>query len=101
MCSSSPQSIAINALLSVLQAYPQFAQQGRNGQYSQQDAEECWTQLMSTLQDRLKVSSDNSELPAHEDRVRRPIAVDLSCDSLVGSDLLQQGYPCRPELHLQ
>ena len=38
-----------------MQAYPQFAQQGRNGQYSQQDAEECWSQLMSTLQDRLKV----------------------------------------------
>lgn len=47
----------------IMQAYPQFAQQGRGGQYSQQDAEECWSQLMSTLQDRLKV--DLSASPLH------------------------------------
>jgi hypothetical protein len=30
-------------------AFPQFAQQGSNGTYMQQDAEECWTQLVSSL----------------------------------------------------
>ena len=34
--------------------YPQFAQQ-RNGFYMQQDAEECWTQLLYSLRERLKV----------------------------------------------
>ncbi|CAK0784473.1 hypothetical protein CVIRNUC_007677 [Coccomyxa viridis] len=33
--------------------YPQFAQQ-RNGFYMQQDAEECWTQLLYSLRERLK-----------------------------------------------
>ncbi len=34
--------------------YPQFAQQ-RNGFYMQQDAEECWSQLLYSLRERLKV----------------------------------------------
>ena len=37
--------------------YPQFAQQGRTGAYSQQDAEECWSQLLYTLRERLRVRS--------------------------------------------
>ncbi|CAA6672822.1 unnamed protein product [Spirodela intermedia] len=41
--------------------YPQFAQQ-HNGVYMQQDAEECWTQLMYTLSQSLKAleSSDST-----------------------------------------
>uniref|UniRef100_A0A1D1Y2F2 Ubiquitin carboxyl-terminal hydrolase n=1 Tax=Anthurium amnicola TaxID=1678845 RepID=A0A1D1Y2F2_9ARAE len=41
--------------------YPQFAQQ-QNGIYMQQDAEECWTQLIYTLSQSLKASesSDNT-----------------------------------------
>ena len=35
--------------------YPQFAEVGRTGQYSQQDAEECWVQLMYSLRERIKV----------------------------------------------
>ncbi|PKU61328.1 Ubiquitin carboxyl-terminal hydrolase 7 [Dendrobium catenatum] len=47
--------------LSILRKkYPQFAQQ-HNGAYMQQDAEECWTQLMYTLSQSLK-SSDSSEI---------------------------------------
>ncbi|XP_008797866.1 ubiquitin carboxyl-terminal hydrolase 6 [Phoenix dactylifera] len=47
--------------LSVLRKkYPQFAQQ-HNGVYMQQDAEECWTQLMYTLSQSLR-SSESSEV---------------------------------------
>ncbi|XP_020575422.1 ubiquitin carboxyl-terminal hydrolase 6-like isoform X2 [Phalaenopsis equestris] len=49
--------------LSVLRKkYPQFAQQ-HNGAYMQQDAEECWTQLIYTLSQSLK-SSNSSEISA-------------------------------------
>ncbi|XP_039121958.1 ubiquitin carboxyl-terminal hydrolase 6 [Dioscorea cayenensis subsp. rotundata] len=47
--------------LSVLRKkFPQFAQQ-HNGVYMQQDAEECWTQLMYTLSQSLR-SSESSEI---------------------------------------
>ena len=41
-------------LMQLREKYPQFAQQ-RNGLYMQQDAEECWTQLIYSLRERLKV----------------------------------------------
>ena len=37
------------------EAYPQFAQQNNQGMYMQQDAEECWTQLLYSLRERLQV----------------------------------------------
>ena len=37
------------------ESYPQFAQQNNQGMYMQQDAEECWTQLLYSLRDHLKV----------------------------------------------
>lgn len=40
-------------------AFPQFAQMN-NGVYSQQDAHECWGQIISILQSKLKNSSDQS-----------------------------------------
>ncbi|KAI8362006.1 hypothetical protein B0O80DRAFT_476901 [Mortierella sp. GBAus27b] len=39
-------------------AFPQFSQQGRDGVWMQQDAEECWTQLISTLK---------AKLPPHQE----------------------------------
>ncbi|XP_020099025.1 ubiquitin carboxyl-terminal hydrolase 6 [Ananas comosus] len=42
--------------------FPQFAQQ-QNGTYMQQDAEECWTQLIYALSQSLR-SSESSEVPA-------------------------------------
>ena len=41
-------------VLALRRQYPQFGQQGRDGHYMQQDAEECWTNLMYTLRERLK-----------------------------------------------
>lgn len=47
-----PPAIVLNDLRL---AYPQFAQQSRNGHgYAQQDAEECWSQILYTLRQKLK-----------------------------------------------
>lgn len=42
-------------LLMLRERFPQFGETNRQGQYSQQDAEECWTQLVYTLKETLKV----------------------------------------------
>lgn len=44
-------------LLTLRERYPQFAQQTSEGFYMQQDAEECYTQIMYTLKEKLKVSN--------------------------------------------
>lgn len=36
-------------LMILRRAFPQFAQQGQGGTFMQQDAEECWSQLLTTL----------------------------------------------------
>ncbi|KAF9971277.1 Ubiquitin carboxyl-terminal hydrolase 14 [Actinomortierella ambigua] len=46
------------------QAFPQFSQRGRDGVWMQQDAEECWSQLVSTLR---------SKLPAHDEGLKNVI----------------------------
>ncbi|WOK91358.1 ubiquitin carboxyl-terminal hydrolase 6 [Canna indica] len=56
----SVKPVAPLHFLSILRKkYPEFARQ-QNGGYMQQDAEECWTQLVSTLSESLR-SSDSSE----------------------------------------
>lgn len=43
-------------------AFPQFAQTGENGAYRQQDANECWSELMKMLQQKLPpTKNSNSE----------------------------------------
>ena len=42
-------------LLMLREKFPQFAETNRQGQFSQQDAEECWTQLVYTLRETVKV----------------------------------------------
>ncbi len=44
-------------LLALRDQFPQFAQQGRDGMYSQQDAEECWTNVLYSLREKVKVRS--------------------------------------------
>jgi len=65
----SNQAIPPLVFLQVLRAaFPQFSQKGSNGAYMQQDAEECWTQIMLSLGQKLpkidapdeKVTSTNS-----------------------------------------
>lgn len=56
---SFPPSMFLNALRNV---YPQFAQQSRSGMgYAQQDAEECWSQIIYTLRQNLKFSGESSQ----------------------------------------
>ncbi|KAF8058875.1 UBP7 [Scenedesmus sp. PABB004] len=50
-------------LLTLRQRFPQFAQQTNEGLYMQQDAEECWTQVMYTLKEQLKVRGARTREP--------------------------------------
>ena len=43
-------------LYTLREKFPQFAQQGAGGAYMQQDAEECWTNLLYALREKLKVA---------------------------------------------
>lgn len=42
-------------LLTLRERFPQFAQTGQGGEYMQQDAEECFSQVMYTLKEKLRV----------------------------------------------
>ena len=54
-----PPFVFLNALRT---AFPQFAQKARNGQgYAQQDAEEAWSQIISQLQQKLKIKDPVAE----------------------------------------
>uniref|UniRef100_A0A2K5KT18 Ubiquitin carboxyl-terminal hydrolase n=1 Tax=Cercocebus atys TaxID=9531 RepID=A0A2K5KT18_CERAT len=41
-------------------AFPQFAEKGEQGQYLQQDANECWIQMMRVLQQKKEAIEDDS-----------------------------------------
>lgn len=43
-------------LLTLRSSFPQFAEVGEGGVYKQQDAEECWSQVIQALGDKLRVS---------------------------------------------
>lgn len=47
-------------------AFPQFAQTGENGTYRQQDANECWAELLRMLQQKLPAIKPSTELPGEE-----------------------------------
>ncbi|GJN18660.1 hypothetical protein PR202_gb05843 [Eleusine coracana subsp. coracana] len=55
----------LHFLQTLRKKYPQFAQQ-HNNVYMQQDAEECWTQLVYTLSQTLTSESSESSLPMKE-----------------------------------
>jgi len=61
--SHTPQPFPpIMFLQSLRTAFPQFAQKGNNGEFMQQDAEECWTQIMITLSQKLaKIGAPSEE----------------------------------------
>lgn len=55
-------------LMALRQVYPQFAQQARSGMgYAQQDAEECWSQLMYTLREKLTASEGSANVQSSLD----------------------------------
>eukprot|EP01024_Parvocaulis_polyphysoides_P020679 TRINITY_DN1972_c1_g1_i2.p2 TRINITY_DN1972_c1_g1~~TRINITY_DN1972_c1_g1_i2.p2 ORF type:complete len:366 (-),score=84.54 TRINITY_DN1972_c1_g1_i2:203-1300(-) len=43
------------------QTFPQFSQQGPQGMFMQQDAEECWSQLMYVLKEHVKIPIEHKE----------------------------------------
>ncbi|KAF8449934.1 hypothetical protein BGX38DRAFT_1185451 [Terfezia claveryi] len=45
-------------------AFPQFAQRTRDGRFEQQDAEECWSQIVTQLRQNLKIQSGTDEAMA-------------------------------------
>ncbi|KAK9908278.1 hypothetical protein WJX75_005397 [Coccomyxa subellipsoidea] len=55
---SSQPVTPMTFLMHLREKYPQFAQQTNTGMYMQQDAEECWTQLLYSLRERLKDPAD-------------------------------------------
>ncbi|MEE6523869.1 hypothetical protein FKM82_022971 [Ascaphus truei] len=43
-------------------AFPQFAEKGEQGQYLQQDANECWVQVMRVLQQKLEAIEGDADM---------------------------------------
>jgi ubiquitin carboxyl-terminal hydrolase 14 len=59
-----PPLMFLNALRA---AFPQFAQKSKDGHgYAQQDAEEAWSQIVSQLRQKLKISSTPQESKAQD-----------------------------------
>jgi hypothetical protein len=50
-------------LIQMRELYPQFAQQNNTGMYMQQDAEECWSQLLYVFREQLKVGHAKAMTP--------------------------------------
>ncbi|KAH8947146.1 hypothetical protein BDL97_11G025000 [Sphagnum fallax] len=61
----------IHFLTVLRKKYPQFAQQTNHGLYMQQDAEECWTQLLYVLSQRLQ------SVPQDEEEATNPVVKHL------------------------
>ncbi|KAK8312436.1 hypothetical protein V6Z11_D01G040000 [Gossypium hirsutum] len=59
--------------------YPQFGQL-HNGVFMQQDAEECWTQLLYTLSQSLRSAGSSENI----DTVKDLFGIDLASSSLAG-----------------
>lgn len=47
-------------------AFPNFAQTGENGSYRQQDANECWSELLKMLQQKLPAQKRSVEIPVKQ-----------------------------------
>lgn len=53
---SAAPVLPLRFLTQLRASFPQFAEMSTAGLYKQQDAEECWTQLLYTLRERLQVT---------------------------------------------
>ncbi|KAJ1191072.1 hypothetical protein NDU88_000389 [Pleurodeles waltl] len=53
-------------------AFPQFAEKGEQGQYLQQDANECWVQMMRVLQQKLEAIEGDTEMETDKDSAESP-----------------------------
>ncbi|CCX08485.1 ubiquitin C-terminal hydrolase-like protein [Pyronema domesticum] len=59
--------------------YPQFAQKGKDGRYSQQDAEECYSQIMHALRQKLKTKKNGQEVSFIEKYMTGRLSSSLAC----------------------
>lgn len=57
---TSPAVMPIILLEMLHIMFPQFAEKGENGLFAQQDANECWSELVKVLQQKLKIKSGDS-----------------------------------------
>ncbi|XP_069476981.1 ubiquitin carboxyl-terminal hydrolase 14 isoform X2 [Ambystoma mexicanum] len=62
-------------------AFPQFAEKGEQGQYLQQDANECWVQVMRVLQQKLESLEQDSEMETDNDSAVAPATVGAAAPS--------------------
>eukprot|EP00069_Balaena_mysticetus_P002188 bmy_03995T0 len=83
-------------------AFPQFAEKGEQGQYLQQDANECWIQMMRVLQQKLEAveddtvkETDSSSAPAVTPSKKKSLI-----DQFFGVEF-ETTYPYEPRLRLQ
>lgn len=69
------------AFLTVLRnQFPQFAERGRDGMYKQQDAEECWSQIMQTLKMSLGGRKDTDDAAFVDQYLLGQFATTMTCD---------------------
>ena len=52
---SAAPVLPLGFLTQLRASFPQFAEMSNTGMYKQQDAEECWTQILYSLRERLQV----------------------------------------------
>lgn len=70
------------------QVFPQFAERSRQGMgYAQQDAEECWAQIIHTLRQNLKSTASSSASASASGSGAASAAVESSLDNYLGGRL--------------
>jgi len=73
-----PPLILVQALH---KAFPRFAERDNHGQLAQQDANECWTELVRTLQQKLPAAAETSKYPSIIDQfMGGRFSVEMKCD---------------------
>lgn len=104
----SSEPVAPFPFLMVLrELFPQFAQQGQQGGYMQQDAEECWSMIVGSLGRTLKTPQDDSvvkrlfglELEMRlkaadtgEERVERRVDYSFKCNITINVNHVHEGF---------
>lgn len=58
--SSAVMPIVLLEMLHLM--FPQFSEKAENGLFAQQDANECWSELVKVLQQKLKIKSGDSSI---------------------------------------
>lgn len=83
-----PPLMFLNALRN---AFPQFAQQDRNGHgYAQQDAEEAWSQIVNQLRAKLAITDGDSESSFVDKYMAGQFESILECDDPAAKEVGEQ-----------